>query len=111
MSFYALKTRVDRVHNRREEDIEQEGREHARVTKALFHSEPPGAQPVIEPHACSHAIVELTNDRDNILWHAITGEYCPEESWVNGAVRFGKANKTFKTGLFFSAPSPVADES
>ena len=67
MSFSALKTRVGRVHNRREEDVEQEGREHARVTKALFHSEPSRAHPVVEPHACSHTIVELTNDRDNIL--------------------------------------------
>ena len=28
------------VYNRREEDVEQEGREHAPLTKALFHSKP-----------------------------------------------------------------------
>ena len=31
--------------------------------------------------------MELTNDRDHLLGHAKTGEYCPEESSVN---RIGK---------------------
>ena len=30
--------------------------------------------------------MELTNDRDHILWHAKTDEYCPEEGSVNGVV-------------------------
>ena len=30
------------------------------------------------------------NDRDHILWHAKTGEYCPEEGSINGVVRFVK---------------------
>ena len=59
----------------------------------IFHSEPPRAHLVVEPHACSHAIVELTNDRDRILWHAKTVEYCPEEGSINAVVRFGKADK------------------
>ena len=66
------------VYNRREEDVEQEGREHAALTKPLFRSEPPRAHLVVEPHACSHAIVEMTNDPNQFLWHAKTGEYCPE---------------------------------
>ena len=56
----------------------------------VFHSEPPRAHPVVEPHACSHDIVELTNDRD---WYTKTGEYYPEEGSVNGVVRFGKIGK------------------
>ena len=41
------------------------------------------------------AIVELTNDRDHFLWHAKTGEYCPEEGSINGVVRFGKVDKAY----------------
>ena len=36
--------------------------------------------------------MELTNDRDHILWHAKTGEYCPEEGSINGVVRFGRVD-------------------
>ena len=71
-AFVRLATRVGHVYNRREEDVEQKGREHAPLAKTLFHSEPPQAHPVVEPHACSHAIVELTNDWDHIMWHAKT---------------------------------------
>ena len=39
--------------------------------------------------------MELTNDRDHILWHAKTGEYCPEEGSINGVVRFGKFDKAY----------------
>ena len=63
-AFVRLKTRGGQVYNRREEDVEQEGCEHAPLTKALFYSESPREHPVVELHACSHAIVELTNDRD-----------------------------------------------
>ena len=83
------------MYNRREEDVEQEGREYATLTKALLHSEPPRAHPVVEPHACSHVIVELTIDQDHILWHAKTGEYCPEEGSINGVVRFDKVDKAY----------------
>ena len=83
-------TFVGHVYNHREKYGGQEGREHAPLTKTLFHSELPRVHPVVEPHACSHAIVELTNDRDHILWHPKTGEYCLEEGSVNGVVRFGK---------------------
>ena len=88
-----LETRGGQVYNRREEDTEQKGCEHAPLTKTLFHSEPPRAHLVVEPYACSHAMVELTNDRDHNLWHAKTGEYCPEEGSVNEFVRFGKVDK------------------
>ena len=47
--------------------LNRRGSEHAPLTKAFFYSEQPRAHPVVEPHACSHAIVELTNDRDHIL--------------------------------------------
>ena len=77
--FVRLKTGVGHVYNHREEDIEQERRGNTALTKALFHSESPRVHLIIEPHACSHAIVELTNERDNILLYAKTGEYCPEE--------------------------------
>ena len=80
------------------------------MTKALFHSKPPQAHPVVEPHACSHATVELTNDRDHIIWHAKTGEYCPEEGSINGVVRFGKVDKAYiQRNSFFSAPAPATD--
>ena len=92
-AFVRLETRGGHVYNRRVENIEQEGREHAPLTKALFHSEPPRAHPAVEPHACSHAIVELMNDRDQILWHAKTSEYCPEEGSINGVVRFGQVDR------------------
>ena len=42
-----------------------------------------------------HAIVELTNDGDNTLWHAKMGEYYPEEGSINEAVRFGKVDKSY----------------
>ena len=96
-AFVRLETRGGNVYNRREEDVELtgEGHEHAPLTKALFHSKPSRAYPVVEPHACSHAIVELMNGRDYILWHAKTGEYCPEEGSINGVVRFGEADKAY----------------
>ena len=37
----------------------------------------------------------MTNDRDNILWHAKTGENCPEGGSINGVVRFGKVDKAY----------------
>ena len=80
MSLSALKrVYATFVYNHRQEDVAQEGREPAPLAKALFHSEPSRAHPVIEPPAGSHAIEELTNDLDHILRHAKTGEYCPEE--------------------------------
>ena len=95
-AFVRLETRGGHVvYNRREKDVEQDGREHAPLTKALFHSKPPRAHPVVEPHACSHAIVELTNDRNHVLWHAKTGEYCSEEGSINGVVRFSKVDKAY----------------
>ena len=88
--FVRLETHVGHVYSRREEYVEQDGCKHTPLTKALFHNEQLRVHPVIEPHACSNAIVELTNDRDHIMWHAKTGECCPEEGSVNGVVRFGK---------------------
>ena len=75
--FVLLETHVGHVYRRRKH-VQEEGREHASLTKTMFQSEPSQAQPVVEPHArmCSHAIVELKNDRDHTLWHAKTGEYC-----------------------------------
>ena len=89
-----LETLVDRIHNRREEDgVEQKGREYAPLTKALFHSEPPQAHPAVEPHACTHAIVELTIGRDHILWYAKTDDYSSKKGSVNEVLRFGKVDK------------------
>ena len=100
--FIRLETRVGHVYNHREEYIEQDGREYGLLTKVLFHSAPPRAYPVVEPHICSHDNVELTNDRDNILWHGKTGEYCLEEDSFNRVVRFGKADKVYKERNLFS---------
>ena len=61
-----------------------------RPLQSLQHS-----HPVVESHACSHAIVESTNDRDHILWHAKTGAHCTEEGSINGVVRFGKVDKAY----------------
>ena len=94
MSSSALK-RVEATFITAAKYVEQERREHAPLTKALFHSKPPQAHPVVEPHEYSHAIVELTNNRDNILWHAKIGEYCPEEGSINGVVRFGRVDKAY----------------
>ena len=92
--FVRLETRIDHVYNRCKKNVKQGGRKNAPLTKDVFHREPLRAHLVVEPHACSHTIVEWTNDRDNILWHAKTGEYCPEEGWANGVVRFaGKVDK------------------
>ena len=82
--FVRLETCVCHIYDHREKGVEQERHEHAPLTKALSRSELPRAYPVVEPHACSHAIMELTNDRPHTLWHAKTGEYCPEESLDNG---------------------------
>ena len=62
--FVRLQPRVGHVYNRRQDDVEQGGRKHAPLAKILFHSEPPRAHHVVEPHAYSYAIVDLTNDRD-----------------------------------------------
>ena len=35
------------------------------------------------------------NDRDHVLWHAKTGEYCSEEGSVNGVIRFGKVDRAY----------------
>ena len=93
--FVRLETRVGHVYSRHKEDVEQEGRQHAPLMKALFYGKPPRAHPVIESHACSHAIMELMNGRDLILWHAKTGEYRPREGSVNGVVCFGKVDKVY----------------
>ena len=104
--FVRLDKHVYHVYSRREEDSEQKGREHAPLTEALFHSEPPRAHPIVETYACSHAIVEPTNDRDHILWRTKTGEYGPEEGSVSGVVRFGKVDKTYiRRNSFFRANS------
>ena len=91
--FVRLKTRVGHVYNRRQEDVEQEGREHARLAQAMFYSEPPRAHPVVEPRACSHAMGELINNRDHILRGAKTVECCSEEGSIKRFVRFGKVDK------------------
>ena len=55
-----------RLYNRCKEDVEQGRREHTPLAKALFHSESPRAHLVVESYACSHAIMELTNDRGHM---------------------------------------------
>ena len=91
---------------RREEDIKQEGREHATLTKALFHGEPPRAHALIELYACPHAIVELTNDRNHPLRHTEAGEYRPQECLVDGGIRFGEIDEATYNGIrFFRASS------
>ena len=92
-AFVRLEIHIGHVYDHHKEVVEQEGREHAPLVKALFPSEPPRAHSVVEPYVCSHAIVELTNDRDNILWLDKTGEYYREEGSVNGVLRFGKVDK------------------
>ena len=106
--FFHRKTRIDHVYYRREEDVEEEVREHVPLTKALFHSELPRANSAVESHACSHAIVKLTNDRDHILWHAKTGEYSPQEGLMNEVV-WGRS--IIITGFVSSVPTPSADKS
>ena len=93
--------RVGPVYIRHEKYVEQEGREHARLLKALFHSEAPRAHPVVEPHACSHAIMKMTNNPDNILWYAETGVYFLTEGLVNKVVvRFGKVDQSYMPNSF-----------
>ena len=45
--------------------------------------------------------MELTNDQDNILWHAKTGEHYPEDDSFNGVVRFGKVDKAYIQRNYF----------
>ena len=90
-----LGTRVGHAYNLRKEDVEQEGREHAPLTKTRFHSEPPRVHPVVEPQACSRVIFKLTNDRDHLLWHEKIGQYSPEEGSINRVVCLGTVNKTY----------------
>ena len=90
-AFVRLETRVGHVYNHREEDVEQEGRKHAPLVKALFHSKLPRAHLGLKPYA----ILELMNDRDSILWHAKKAEYCPGEGSVNGVELFGKVDKAY----------------
>ena len=89
----ALKrVKITFVYNRREEDVEQEGRKHAALTKALLHSDPPRSQchPVVEPYARSPGIIIiilelLTNDRDDLL-PAKTGKIINSESINNSFI-------------------------
>ena len=39
--------------------------------------------------------MELTNERDHILWDAKKGDYCSEWSWANGVVRFSKVDQVY----------------
>ena len=111
-AFVFLETRVGYVYNRREEDAEHKGREHVPSTKTISHNEPPRAHPAVESDACSHAIVELTNDRDHILLHAEPSEYCPEKGSVNGVISFCKVdNEDIPKKIVTSAPTHVTDES
>ena len=93
--FVQLKTGVRHTYNRCEADVEQEEHVRARLTKALFYNELHQSYPVIESHACSHAIVRLTNDRDHLLRHAKKGERSSEKGLINGLVRFGKVDKAY----------------
>ena len=88
--FVYLKTRLGHVHNRREQYVEQEGREHAQTT--TFHNRPLRVHPIVESQAYSNAIVEVTNDRDHIR-HVKPSQYCPGDGSINGTVRFDKVNK------------------
>ena len=92
--FIRLETRVGYAYNHHIY-VEQKGREYTFLTKALFDSEPPRAHPIVKPNACSYASMEFTNDRDDILWHAKTGGYCPEGGSVNRTVRSWKAEKAY----------------
>ena len=87
---------LKRVYSHREEDVGQERREPTPLTTALFHSKLSRAHPVVEPHACSHAIVKLTNHRGHILWHAKTGEYSLEEGSINGVECFDKVDMSIE---------------
>ena len=60
-----------------------------------IHNEPTRTHLVVELYECSHAIMGLTNDRDNILWYAKTDEYSPEEGSTNGLVRLGKFDEEY----------------
>ena len=59
MYFVCLETRVSHVYDRREEDVEQEGRRHAPLTKALSLSETPRAHPVVESHVMYITLVAV----------------------------------------------------
>ena len=62
--FARLEILVDRVHNRRENDVGQEGRKHAALTtKTRFHSEPPRRR-AARLIVCHHI---FTDDCDHVL--------------------------------------------
>ena len=105
MIFVPLETRVGHVYHSREEDIKQEGREHATLTKILFHGEPPRAHAVVEPHACPHAIVELTDDRKHPLRHVEAGEYCPQVRSTESYALVRSMKHTYNGIRFFRANS------
>lgn len=70
------------MYHNHEEVTKGEGREHIPLVKTLFHGELSRALTVIEPRACSHAIVELTDDRNHPLRHAEASACFPQEgSW------------------------------
>ena len=51
--------------------------------------------------------MELTNERDKILWHVKMGECFPEDGSVNGVVRFGKTDKTYIQHNVFYLHQPL----
>ena len=57
MSLSALKRVQATFITAAKKNVEQEGRGHAPLAKALIHSEPLRTHLVVELHACSHAIV------------------------------------------------------
>ena len=74
---------------------------------ALFRRELPLAHSVVESHAWSHVIMELTNDRDHFFCHAKMGDYCLDEDSVKRVVRFGSRvdKHTYGVIRFFYANS------
>ena len=45
---------------------------HMPLPKTLPHVEHIRALPIIQPHACLHAVVEFADDGENSRWHAKT---------------------------------------
>ena len=69
------------------------------MPETLPHVELIRALSIIQPHACSHAVVELVDDGEHSRWHAKTSKDIPQKGSVDGVICFGEVDKVQAQGV------------
>lgn len=73
-----------------EKHVEQQWHEHTRLPETLLYVDHVRAFAIIQPHACSHAVVELAGGGKHSRWYTKASQDRPQESAVGGVTRFAK---------------------